>query len=287
MNAIRIRRTALWLLTVLWLLATVSASSQVNYDVLESDVLGRPLAYGVYLPPGYAASDDSYPVVYLLHGSGNDETNWFDDGRAQAQLDALIASEQIPPVIAITPDAGLSWYVNRREPFETAFITELIPVIDRRYRTNSERGRVLIGTSMGGYGAARFGLIYPDLFAASALLSPALYFPLPPERSAARRVNVYGENPSGTGDFDPDAWRALNYPNYLEAFFDQPFEHPFYIVSGDDDVFDAESHAVTFYSHLKDAGVPAELRITQGGHDWRLWRVAFPEALEYVLSFVD
>jgi hypothetical protein len=58
----------------------------------------------------------------LLHGNGNNETSWFDDSRAQAQLDALIASRQIPPVIAISPDAGLSWYVNRREPFATAFI---------------------------------------------------------------------------------------------------------------------------------------------------------------------
>jgi len=282
-------RIALWLLAVLWVLATVSASSQVSFDVLESDVLGRPLAYGVYLPPGYAASEDNYSVVYLLHGNGNNETSWFEDGRAQAQLDALINSGQIPPVIAVTPDAGLSWYVNRREPFETAFLSELIPEIDRRYRTNRERGRVLVGTSMGGYGAARFGLIYPQLFAASALLSPAVYYPLPPQRSAARRVNVYGENPSGTGEFDPAAWQALNYPNYLEAFFAQPLEHPFYIVAGDDDVFDAESHALTFYSRLKDAAAAAaaELRITDGGHDWRLWRVVFPDALEYVLSFVD
>lgn len=282
-----IRRTALGLLAVLWLLTTVSASSQVNFATLESEVLGRPLAYGVYLPPGYAASERSYPVVYLLHGSGNDETSWFTDGHAQAQLDALIDSGQIPPVIAVSPDAGLSWYVNRREPFESAFIAELLPEIDRRYRTQSERGRVLVGTSMGGYGATRYGLIYPELFAASALLSAAIYVPLPPERSAARRVNVYGDNPNGSGDFDPEVWQDLNYPNYLEAFLQQPLEHPFYIVSGDDDVLDAEKHAVTFYSKLKDAGVPAELRITQGGHDWRLWRAVFPEALTYVLSFVD
>lgn len=285
MNAVK--RIALWLLAVLWVLATVSASSHVSFEVLESDVLSRPLAYGVYLPPGYATSEQDYPVVYLLHGNGDDETSWFADGRAQAQLDALIASERIPPVIAISPDAGLSWYVNRREPFETAFISELIPEIDRRYRTDSERGRVLVGTSMGGYGATRFGLNYPDIFAASALLSPAIYAPLPPERSAARRVNVYGENANGTGNFDPEVWRALNYPSYLGAFLAQPLEHPFYIVSGDDDIFDAERHALTFYSHLKDAGAPAELRITQGGHDWRLWRVVFPAALEYVLSFVD
>ena len=91
-------------------------------------------------------------------------------------LDSLILNKMIPPVIAVTPSGKSGWWVNSTEKFESAVINELIPYIDSTYKTLANRdSRMVFGYSMGGFGALRYGLVYPDLFSACAVLSPALY----------------------------------------------------------------------------------------------------------------
>ncbi len=87
----------------------------------------------------------------------------------------------------IMPDANTNWYVDLREKMETAFVNDPMPHVEKTYRTIEEReGRVMGGLSMGGYGALRFALKYPEKFQAAALLSPAIYNPEPPADSSAR-----------------------------------------------------------------------------------------------------
>ena len=115
-------------------------------------------------------------------------------------LDALIASGEIQPTIAIMPDAPwssrASYYVDSgytgADPgrkVETAFTKDLIAHVDATYRTVANRtGRGIAGYSMGGYGALRYSLAHPDLFGASIVLSPAVYVPKPAERLQHARV---------------------------------------------------------------------------------------------------
>ena len=119
-------------------------------------------------------------------------------------LDELIASGEIQPTIAIMPDAPwssrASYYVDSgytgADPgrkVETAFTKDLIAHVDATYRTVADRtGRGVAGYSMGGYGALRYSLAHPDLFGASIVLSPAVYFPIPPSDSSTREFGAFG-----------------------------------------------------------------------------------------------
>ena len=150
----------------------------------RSAALSRNWSYTVYLPTGYESSNLRYPVLYLLHGNGGNRYSWINDGHIQQTADVLIARGDIPPCLIVMPDAGTSWYVDRKENMETAVTKDLIADVEQNWRALSTRtGRLVGGLSMGGYGAMRLSLKYPEMFAAAALLSPAIYNPEPPETS--------------------------------------------------------------------------------------------------------
>ena len=142
----------------------------------QSELVPRTVKYHVYLPPSYENdSAQSFPVVYWLHGSGG-----FPSGALNmlaSRFDGAINAKKAPEMIVIFPDGyGQSLWLNSKDgalPVEDIFIEELIPHIDQNYRTiDSREGRMLEGGSMGGYGAARFGFKYPDLFSAVSMLNP-------------------------------------------------------------------------------------------------------------------
>lgn len=137
----------------------------------------------VYLPPSYDASPDRrYPVIYLLHGLYGHEASWLMKGNAEATLDAMIASGELRESIVVMPSDGgygqgtfyINWY-NGGGRFEDYLLYDLIPAIDREFRTVADRsGRAVSGLSMGGYGAFMLALRNPELFGAAASISGAL-----------------------------------------------------------------------------------------------------------------
>jgi enterochelin esterase-like enzyme len=248
-----------------------------------SAALNRSWSYSVYLPSGYETSNLRYPVLYLLLGYGDERNEWVSDGRVQQTADALIASGDIPPCLIVMPDGGTSWYIDRKEKMETAFIQDLLPDVEKTWRALSMRsGRLVGGFSMGGYGALRFALKYPDMFAAAALLSPAIYNPEPPKNSAARRAGVFA-----SPDFDLAVWKEYNYPALWDAYLAKRVPIPMYINSGDDDQFFIEHEAETLYHLLRVNDQPAELRIVDGGHNWSVWGPTLGEAIKYVFRWAE
>jgi S-formylglutathione hydrolase FrmB len=275
----RLRMAVLALLVLL--LTAPALASVVATRELKSIALERQWSYAVYLPTSYDTSNLRYPVMYLLHGAGGDLNNWIVLGNIQSTADALIANGEIPPTIIVMPNAGESWYIDRKEKMETAVIQDLIPDVERHFRTVSKReGRLIGGVSMGGYGALRFALKYPERFAAAALLSPAIYDPEPPEQSAARRAASFV-----APDFDVTVWRSLNYPALWDAYLQKKTPVPMYISSGDDDHLFIEAEALKFYELLRKNKQPAELRIVDGGHAWPVWQSTIGDALRYVFRF--
>jgi len=258
------------------------ASSIVTREI-DSQVLGRKWSFNVYLPTGYEKSSDTYPVLYLLHGNTHNYKSWTVDGHIQETADALIAGGEIPAAIIVMPDGATTWYVDRKEPMESAILKELIPTVEKEYRVRAERsGRVIAGLSMGGYGAMRFALRYPEMFAAAGLLSPAVYDPAPPENSSARRAGVFG-----SPDFDVEVWKSLSYPALWDAYAAKQLPVPMYIVTGDDDMFRIELSATDFYGYLRDRKQPAELRIVDGGHRWSVWSSTIGDAMKYIFRFTS
>lgn len=262
------------------------ANSRVERGLTApSAVLGHDVGLAVYLPPGYGTPHDRrYPVVYLLHGTQGGGEDWLDAGGLQAIADQLILDREIPPLIIVTPDAGNSWYVDNLDdggtgPWATAFIDDLIPWVDRRYHTIAKReGRGIAGLSMGGYGALRFALTRPDLFAAVASLSGAIF--LPNQNLTADDIaDLYG----AFGDpFDRQRFEAENLFQLVPRLSRAEQRPEIYIASGDRDDFDLEENALYFYLALKRAGIRASLRIREGGHNWQYWASELPPALRFL-----
>jgi len=249
----------------------------------RSAALSRNWSYTVYLPTGYESSNLRYPVLYLLHGNGGNRYSWINDGHIQQTADVLIARGDIPPCLIVMPDAGTSWYVDRKENMETAVTKDLIADVEQNWRALSTRtGRLVGGLSMGGYGAMRLSLKYPEMFAAAALLSPAIYNPEPPETSSARRVGVFG-----SPDYDPAVWKEYNYPALWDAYIAKKMPVPMYINSGDDDDFFIEHEVAQFYFLLRTNKQPAELRIVDGAHVWTVWESTIGDAMKYIFRYAE
>lgn len=253
----------------------------------NSPTLQRSWTYNVYLPTGYDTNSKlRYPVMYLLHGNDGARNDWPVKGNLLQTADQLIQSGQIPPAIIVMPDAGTTWYVDLKEKMETAFFNDLVPHVEGKYRTLKTRdGRVIGGLSMGGYGALRYVLKYPEKFQAAALLSPAIYNPEPPADSSARFVKVFAE-PNADGAYSRTVWQSYNYPVLWEQFLAKKVSVPMYINSGDDDEFMIESEATQLYSLLRKNKQPAELRIVNGKHEWPVWESTVGDALKYVFRTV-
>ncbi len=144
----------------------------------------------VYLPPGYDTSQQSYPVVYLLHGFGGNHRTWQDMEDVKGILDYLISAGEIRPMIVVMPSGfsymGGTFYTNSQYPpggsdvfgmAENYIIHEVIPKIDSTFRTMPDRGhRAIIGLSMGGYGAAKLAIKHPDMFSVAGMHSGVLMF---------------------------------------------------------------------------------------------------------------
>jgi len=192
----------------------IAHAGQVLAFSFQSTTLGRDWPYKVYLPDGYDKSNLRYPVLFLLHGLNQDESTWVSEGKINEVADQEIAAGNIAPLLLVMPGSGNNWYVDTKEKIETAFVNDFIPEIERKFRILPEReGRGIGGDSMGGYGAFRFILKYPERFSVALLLAPSIFVLEPPANSHARQGDVFG-NP-----FDAANWKRENYPALLDPFF--------------------------------------------------------------------
>jgi enterochelin esterase-like enzyme len=261
---------------------SLAQAGEVYADAVKSTVLGMDLRFNVYVPDGYKTGTARYPVVYLLHGASGDEHDWTRKGGVVETLDALVKRGLMRPSVAVMPSIGpQSWFADGAvHKMETAMISELLPYVESHYRVGTARAeRGIAGLSMGGYGALNLSLKHPQRFCAAGVISPAIYDPLPPETSAARRAPQLMRN----GQFDPELWKALNYPSHLEAYSQAPQKVPMWIVSGDHDALGiAQMSANLYWRLLKIQPRQAELRIVDGDHEWAVFRDALPDALQYM-----
>ena len=147
---------------------------KVNVETIQfkSEMIGQVLPYNVLLPAGYAESNRRYPVLFLLHGL----FGRYDDWITRTNLAEYAANYD---VIVVTPEGHDNWYTDSAgapaDKYESYFVKELISDIDARFRTiKDRRARGIAGLSMGGYGALKFGLKHPGLFAFAGSMSGAL-----------------------------------------------------------------------------------------------------------------
>ena len=258
---------------------------------IESKILGGARKYAVYLPAGYYTSQRSYPVLYLLHGGGDDQTGWVQFGEVQHYADRAIKAGEATPMIIVMPDAntGRRGYFNDIRgdwDYEDFFFEEFVPSIEKTYRIKSEkRYRAVAGLSMGGGGSFMYALHHPEMFSSACPLSASVG-PLNLE-DARKRYNRPRRNEPDV-ELEPvsdeiiEAYlkehNAVELVNNVKA--DDIKSVRWYIDCGDDD-FLYEGNSLVHIA-MRKREIPHEYRVRDGGHRWSYWRSALPTVLSFV-----
>ena len=169
-----------FIILLVCLLCAISAPAQrqpaIQIVQFQSSLLGRTLPYNVILPRDYETSRTTrYPALYLLHGLFGHYSDW----ATKTNVADYAAQYRI---IVVMPEGNDGWYTDSAsvpsDKYESYILKELIPDVQKRYRTIETRyGRSIAGLSMGGYGALKFGLKSPDSFVFAASMSGALAAP--------------------------------------------------------------------------------------------------------------
>lgn len=263
---------------------TIAQTGKV-FDQLSmtSKILKSERKYAVYLPPDYNSSQRSYPVLYLLHGAGDDQTGWVQFGEVLRITDSAIANGTATPMIIIMPDAKTErmGYFNSMDGswrYEDFFFEEFMPFIEKNYRIKSEkRYRAIAGLSMGGGGSFMYAMHRPELFSSACPLS-AYVGPL--------RVDDYinqlkRENTPYTEAAATTYVKKHSAPFLIESTSEEALKSVrWYIDCGDDD-FLYEGNSLVHIA-MRQKNIPHEYRVRNGGHSWTYWREALPEVLHFV-----
>ena len=247
----------------------------------ESKLVGKTLPYNVLLPVDYdqpASKAKRYPVVYLLHGLTGHYDNWFDRSK--------LADHAAPyGLIIVTPEGNDGWYTDSvsvpSDKYETYIIDELLPDVQRRYRTVETReGRAIAGLSMGGYGSLKFGVKHPQMFALVGSLSGALDVASWKEADMAAfqwiwktLLPVFGaeDNPN----------RPAN--DVLKLFREVPAEkisalpYVYFDCGTEDPLFPSNRVLAEILLQRK---IPHQYRQLPGKHDWTYWDAQVKEVLK-------
>jgi enterochelin esterase-like enzyme len=251
---------------------------------MSSKILKMERKYAIYLPPDYETSQSSYPVLYLLHGSGDDQTGWVQFGEVLHIADEAINLGKATPMIIVMPDAntGQRGYFNNPKGewrYEDFFFEEFIPFIEKQYRIKAEkRYRAISGLSMGGGGTFVYALHHPEMFSSACPLSASVGS-LSPEQA---KENLMQRGMTNLTDAEIETYFKRNSVLTLidSIPVDKKNEVRWFIDCGDDD-FLFEGNSLVHIA-MRKKGIPHEFRIRDGGHTWTYWRASLPTVLTFI-----
>lgn len=241
-----------------------------------SETLKQDCNYSIYLPASYNANDKTqkYPVIYLMHGVGGHQLNMIERFSTPDILNKLIGNGSLPECIVVFIDGYNSFYYDGPGlKMETAIIKDLIPFIDNNYNTDATKaGRMIGGISMGGYGAARFALKYPEMFSAALLLSPAVWKNA--QGNACSSLHLFN-------NFDQATWDAEHPVAFMNSYAAANSPVNFYVIHGTADTTVSPTDVEWFVENLKKVAPVEYVPYQDGIHAWTTWKVTCEEALKY------
>ena len=282
---------AIALLSVLGFTPALHAQGRAECSVIHSQILARPVRYCAFLPPSFDQDKTRhYPVLYYLHGLGDNEQSLLNSGGWDL-ISELRRQGKVGDFIVLAPSAGHTFYINSENGkvrYEDFFMKEFMPQMEKKYRAMGTRTtRGITGVSMGGYGALRFGFKYPNDFAAVSAQMPALIAELP---------DNIGSGPGSLGNLLGDIYG----PPLNRAYFDRNNVFYFarsdsaaalkslkiYFDVGNNDDYGFEQGAQELDRVLKSRGIPHEFHIYPGRHSVEFVIQHFPQVIEFQWSAI-
>jgi S-formylglutathione hydrolase FrmB len=287
-----IRAFRLVLLFFLIVPAFAAAQSRIDCSALNSHILKQVVHYCVYMPAGYDAGAKQnppkrYPVLYFLHGLGDNEQTLFNSG-GWTLLEDLRNQFQMGDFLIVAPEGRRSFYINSADGsvrYNDFVLQEFLPQIESKYRVRPGRsGRAISGISMGGYGALRFGFAHPELFSAVSAQSAALITESPQALDSASQTGA-----PLAGVLAAVFGKPINVPHWNE---NSPFvlakknvsalrKQAIYFNCGQDDNYGFEKGAAALHEELQKEGVKHEYHAYPGDHSLTYFLSHFAEVMEF------
>lgn len=279
--------TGIFLLSFYYLSAQSTVFKSLS---MTSSLLKKEIKFSIYLPNSYQNSQKKYPAIYLLNGFTGNELDWLSKGNVKVVSDSLSLSKKIVESIIIMPDGDDRLYMNNNVdsyPYEDMFINEFIPFIDKTYRTDtSKKNRAISGLSMGGSGALRLALIYPELFGACAAFSSGIFTDEQVENMDQKFYNNYfgrlsskmiGLKNSERITKEYSDYNILSLLNTTKADLKNT---NLYFDCGDDDFLTIGN--ALLHIELTKMKIPHEFRMRDGKHDWEYWNKSISYGLQFI-----
>jgi S-formylglutathione hydrolase FrmB len=265
--------------------AAAQAAGRVECQSVKSKILSRSVPYCILLPPSYDEQKNRrYPVLYFLHGLGDNEQMFLHSGGWNLVED-LWEQHQLGEFLIVTPAAGASFYVNShdgKQRYEDFFLREFMPSMEGRYRIAATRAtRGVAGFSMGGYGALRIAFLHPELFGSVSVHSAALMEKLPniSVANAAQnpRMRVLGDvfgSPPDRAFWDRNNPLALARTAPIAGL-------KIYFDCGSEDGYGFNAGTEVLDRILTSRHIAHEFHIYPGGHDWAYFAEHLPASFEF------
>jgi S-formylglutathione hydrolase FrmB len=291
MNSVRGAAAATLVLCCLVPARLYGARGRAECLAVSSKILGYAVPYCVLLPPSYDAEKARrFPVLYLLHGLGDDEQMLIHSGGFNL-IEDLWERHQIGDFLIATPAGGASFYINSRDGrnrYEDFFLQEFVSQIEKRYRAKPGRAfRAVAGISMGGYGALHLSFLHPEFVGSVGAHSAALVERLPAVTSTDSRQTARSRVFAGVfgSPLDPAFWKK-NDPLTIARTANLAGLH-IYFDCGSEDDFGFESGAADLDKILTSRRVPHEFHLYPGGHNWVYFAEHLPALLRFHSSIFD
>ncbi len=280
------------LFAALAVLPAARAQSRIDCNALNSRILKYPVHYCVYLPASYDTGANAhparrYPVLYFLHGLGDNEQTLFNSG-GWTLLDDMRKQHEIGEFLIVAPEGRRTFYINSADGsvrYSDFFLQEFLPHIESKYRIAPGRSNHAIsGISMGGYGALRFAFGHPELFSAVSAQSAALITESPQELDTAAHSGAPLGKLLATVFGDP-----INVPHWKD---NSPFvlaqkdaaalkKMAIYFNCGQDDNYRFEKGAAALDAELRKENVKHEYHPYPGDHSLTYFLTHFAEVIEF------
>lgn len=284
------RSGRLFFLLIIFTCFPLAARSQSRTDcsAINSRILKQAIHYCVQLPPSYdAAGQRRYPVLYFLHGLGQNEQTMFTTGGWNL-IEDLRRQHKIDDFLIVSPEGKRSFFINSADNsyrYSDFFLQEFLPFIEKRYRVRPGRqGRAITGVSMGGYGALRFAFAHPELFSAVSAQSAALITQTPQELSAGAQssgplARVLG--PPFGQPIDASHWKQNSVFVLAKTNQSALSKVAIYFNCGQDDDFGFEEGAAALDRQLHAEGIKHEYHSYPGDHSLTYFLSHMGEVMEF------
>jgi S-formylglutathione hydrolase FrmB len=264
------------------------AQSRVDCSAFNSHVLHRAVHYCVMVPPDYdAQAQKKFPILYFLHGLGENEQALLNSG-GWGLIQDLQQEHKVGDFLMVAPEGRGSFFINSangKNRYSDFFLTEFLPYIETHYRVLRERGsRGVTGLSMGGYGALRFAFAHPELFGSVSAQSPALIMESPRAidndlSDAGPLARLLG---SVFGDpIDVAHWNQNNPFQLARKNQAQIRGQRIYMNCGEQDEYGFAEGAQAMHKQLLGEKIPHEFHLYPGGHSAEYFLSHLGETIEF------